>query len=119
MNVGDVCISNGEPYHRLIVAADCPHDNVLVVRITKPDRGKETTCWIYKVEYPSLAYDSLIMYRDAIVGSRLAMIDAEVHGDFRSVEPLPAAVVARICAGLPFSRAQRRVKRFLTEECCP
>jgi hypothetical protein len=119
VNAGDTFDCQLDPYHLWVIARKCRHDRVLVVTMTSPGRGKETLCQIEAGEHPRATHDSLINYSESGIGSVSDIVDALMRGDLIANVGMADEVVARICDVVPASRAPRRVKQFMTENCCP
>jgi hypothetical protein len=106
-------------YHFGIIVAECPHDNILLVQLTKPLPFKDQTCTVTVAEFPDLAYDSLVAYWDAGVATRAAADTLMTNGFLEAKTPVAEPVVNRIIAGIPLSDAVARVKCFVGPTCCP
>lgn len=90
-----------------------------MVRLTTPKPWKEHACWVYPQELPELSYDSLVHFGGAMIVSAIKLDALATSGTITPATPVDAVVTTRIVAAVPGSRAEARVKRFVSSKCCP
>lgn len=99
VGLGTVLKSKSAPYHRWLILSDPKRTggDVLLVSLTSfDDECEDDECVLSPKEYGELTHDTAVAFSFKRIGPAKALNTAVKAGEFRVLDAMPAATLARI-----------------------